>query len=75
MERFDHAGFAGTSADHHVLAAQARSAAIDDADISAALDQAFEVEEIDVAEIEDDLLSLIAKRPSRRARNNYSQAR
>lgn len=75
MERFDHAGRAGTSADHDVVAAEAWSAAFDDADISAALDEAFEVEEIDFPEIEDDLLSLIAKRPSRRARNHYSRAR
>ena len=73
MQRFDHAGCAGTNADHDVVAAEASSAAFDAANISTALDQAFEIEEIDFPEIEDDLLSLIAKRPSQRARNHYSR--
>ncbi len=73
MGRIDRAGLAGTGMDNDVVAAQAWSAAFDDADISAALGEAFDVEEIDFLEVEDDLLSLIAQRPSRRARS-YPQA-
>lgn len=68
MGRFAQAGFDGANMDNDVVAAEAWSAAFDDADRSAAINEAFEVEEFDPLEPDDDLLSLIARRPSRRAR-------
>jgi hypothetical protein len=63
MGRFDRAGFAGDYLDSDVVAAEAWAAAFDDADINDALEAAEEV-----LEPEDDLLSLVARRPSRRNR-------
>ena len=68
MGRHYQAGFAGETVDHEVVAAQAWSAAFDDADISAALDQGLDVDDADCFEGEDDLHALIALRPSRRQR-------
>ena len=70
MGRYAAAGFAGATLDHDVVAVEAWSAAFDDADIAAAVDEAFTVEEIEVLEVDDDLLSLIARRPSRRVRSH-----
>lgn len=66
MGRFDRAGFSGETADSDTVAAAAWDAAIDQADISA--DYADDCEDPELREVEDDLLSLIAHRPSRRAR-------
>ncbi len=70
MGRFAAAGFAGATVDCDVVAGEAWSAASDNADSSAAVDEAFAVEEIELLEVDYDLLSLIARRPSRRARSH-----
>ncbi len=65
MGRFAEAGFAGAITDNDVVAAEAWSAAFDDADLGAAVDEAFDIEEIELLEVDDDFLSLIARRPGR----------
>jgi len=66
MERFVPAGFTGQTQDSDFVAAEAWAAAIESADIAADHGGAFETAEIDPPDIEDDLFTLIARRPSRR---------
>ncbi len=68
MGRFANAGFGIDAMDNDVVAAEAWSAAFDNADISDDLDDGFDAVDGDQDVSDDDLLSLIAQRPSRRAR-------
>ena len=70
MGRFANTGFFNDAADTDVVAAEAWSAAFDNADISDDLDDAFDGDDDDDDQdaSEDDALSLIAQRPRRRTR-------
>lgn len=68
MGRFADADFGIEAVDTDVVAADAWSAAFDNADISDDLDDSLAVDDDDGEVTDDDLLSLIAQRPSRRAR-------
>jgi hypothetical protein len=68
MGRFDPAGFTGEPLDGDVVAADAWAAAFDTADIVADYAGAFELPEIDLLDLEDDIAGLVARRPSRRLR-------
>lgn len=66
MARIGPAGFSGDTQDGDFLAADAWTAAFESADIAADYAGAFEIAEIDPLDIEDDLFTLVAQRPSRR---------
>lgn len=71
MGRFGPAGFTGETQDGDFFAAEAWAAAIEDADIAADYAGAFEAAEIDPLDVEDDLFTLVAQRPSRRLRTRH----
>jgi hypothetical protein len=66
MSRIGPAGFTGETQDGDFFAADAWTAAFESADIAADYAGAFEIAEIDPLDIEDDLFTLVAERPSRR---------
>ena len=68
MGRFANTGFFHDAVDTDVVAAEAWSAAFDNADISDDLDDSFDGDDDDQDMSEDDALSLIAQQPSRRTR-------
>ena len=68
MGRFANAGLFNDAVDTDVVAAEAWSAAFDNADISDDLDDSFDGDDDDQDMSEDDALSLIAQQPSRRTR-------
>jgi hypothetical protein len=68
MGRFGPAGFTGDTQDSEIFAHEAWAAAFENADITADYAGAFEAAEIDPLDIEDDLFTLVAQRPSRRLR-------
>jgi hypothetical protein len=68
MGRFEPADSSGETHEGELLTARDWAAAIANADIAADYAGAFEEADIDPLEIEDDLPSLVARRPSRRLR-------
>ena len=68
MEQIGPAGFTGETQDGDLFAAEPWSAAFESADIASDYAGAFEIAEIDPLDIEDDLITLVARRPSRRLR-------
>ena len=71
MGRFANSGFGVDAVDDDVVAADAWSAAFDNADINDDKEQDLDIGDDDRDAREDDLLSLIAQRPSRRSRGNH----
>ena len=71
MERFVPAGFTGQTQDSDFPAADAWAAGFESADITEDYAGAFETAEIDPLDIEDDLFTLVAQRPSRRLKARH----
>ena len=71
MERFVPAGLTGQTQDSDFVATEAWTAAFESADIAADYAGAFEAAEIDPLDIEDDLFTLVARRPSRRLKTRH----
>lgn len=68
MGRFELAESSGETHEGEILSTRDWAAAIANADIAADHAEAFEAADIEALDIEDDLPSLIARRPSRRLR-------
>lgn len=68
MEQIGPTGFTGETQDSDLFAAETWPAAFGSADIATDYAGAFEIAEIDPLDIEDDLITLVALRPSRRLR-------
>lgn len=71
MEQIGPAGFTGETHDSDFRAADAWTAAFENADIAADYAGAFEAAEIDPLDMEDDLFTLVARRPSRRLKARH----